>query len=152
MVDTLISKVRVKRTRSGFGTYIDKRHHGISTDLLAREWGVVLYKAKHALQSKTQDNVISDLKPLTWRYITYFLLQGISCLNCRIYTDTLLAKDKSIVGNTCAQIFTNGEFVQIIHMRSKSDTDTKLDRINQDVRVANEIFMDNAPRQTGYNT
>ena len=64
----------------------------------------------------------------------------------------MFAKDKSIVGNTCAQIFTNGGFGRIIHMRSKSDTDTTLDRINQDVRVANEIFMDNSPRQTGYNT
>ena len=37
-------------------------------------------------------------------------------------------------------------------MRSKSEASTILDRINQDVGVANEIFMDNAPEQTGYNT
>ena len=46
MVDRLISKVRAKRTRSGFANYIDKQHHGISADLLARKWGVVLDKAK----------------------------------------------------------------------------------------------------------
>ena len=37
-------------------------------------------------------------------------------------------------------------------MRSKSEAGTTLDRINQDVGVANEIFMDNAPKKTGYNT
>ena len=37
-------------------------------------------------------------------------------------------------------------------MRSKSEAGTILDRINQDVGVANEIVMYNAPRQTGYNT
>ena len=36
-------------------------------------------------------------------------------------------------------------------MRSKSEAGTTLDRINLDNGVENEIFMDNAPDQTGYN-
>ena len=71
-------------------------------------------------------------------------------MNCRFYTDTLFSKYKYIVGNTCAQIFTDGEFVQIIPIMSKSESDTTLDRINRDVRVAKEIFMSNEPEQTGY--
>ena len=35
MVDILIRKVRVKRTRNGLATYTDNRHHGISTDQLS---------------------------------------------------------------------------------------------------------------------
>ena len=65
MVYILINKVRVRRTRSGFATYTDKQHHGISTDLLAIKWGIGLDKAKQTLQSTTQDNVRSALKPLT---------------------------------------------------------------------------------------
>ena len=57
-----------------------------------------------------------------------------------------------MVGNTCAQIFTDGEFVQIIPMGSKSESGTTFYRINWDYGVANEIFMGNAPDQTGYNT
>ena len=57
MVDRLISKVRVKRTRSGFATYTYKRHHGISADILARKWGIGIDKVKKTLQSTTQDNV-----------------------------------------------------------------------------------------------
>ena len=44
MVDRMISKVRIKRTRSGLANYTDKRHHGTSADLLARKWGIVLGK------------------------------------------------------------------------------------------------------------
>ena len=43
-------------------------------------------------------------------------------------------------------------FFQIITMRSKSEAGTKLDRINRDVGVANMIFMENSPEQTGYKT
>ena len=50
MVDRLISKVRVNRTRSGFTTYTDKQHHGISANLLARKWGIGIDKAKRTLQ------------------------------------------------------------------------------------------------------
>ena len=119
IVYRLISKVRVNRTRSGLATYTDKRHHGISADILTIKWGIGIYKAKRTLQSTTQDNARSALKPLKWWYRTYLLLQRIHRLHCRFYTDTLFAKDKSIVGNICAQIFTNRKFVQIILMRYK---------------------------------
>ena len=37
-------------------------------------------------------------------------------------------------------------------MRIKSEAGKTLYRMNRYVGVANEIFMDNAPEQTGYNT
>ena len=49
MVDGLILKVRVKITRSGFPNYTDKRHYGISADVLARKWGIGIDKAKRTL-------------------------------------------------------------------------------------------------------
>ena len=108
MVDRFISKVRVKRTRCGFANYTDKQHHGIIADLLARKCGIGIYNSKQTLQSTTQDNVRSDLKPMTWRYITDFLSQRLCRIYCSFYTYTLFAKDKFIVGDTCAQIFTGG--------------------------------------------
>ena len=72
-------------------------------------------------------------------------------LNCRFYTNTIFAKEKSIVGNTCAQIFTDGEFVQITLMRSKSDPGTTLDMINRGDGVENDIFIYNTPRETDFN-
>ena len=116
------------------------------------KWGIGIYKANSTLQSTNQDNVSSALKALTRRYRTYLLSQRLRQLNCIFYTDTLFAKDKYIVGYTCVQIFTDGSFVKIIPMRSKSEAGTSLDRINRDVGVSNEIFMVNAPKKTCYNT
>ena len=96
--------------------------------------------------------MISSLKPLKWQYRTYFLLQRLRPLNCRFYTDRLFAKEKSIIGNTCAHIFTDGEFVQIITMRSKSKAGTTLYRINWDIGISNNMFLENTHRQTGNNT
>ena len=106
----LIMKVTVKRKRNGFTTFTDKQQHGISADLLARKWGIVIDKAKQTLQSTTQDNVRSALKQLTRRYRKRLLSQRLRILNCRFYTDTLFENKKSTVGNTYAHIFTNGEF------------------------------------------
>ena len=66
--------------------------------------------------------------------------------------DTLSAKYKSIVRNTCTQIFTEGDFFQITPMRYKSEANTTLDRINRYFGVENEIFLDNATKQNRYNT
>ena len=44
MVEILISKVRVNRKKSGFTTYTDKQHHGISADLVERKLGIGLDK------------------------------------------------------------------------------------------------------------
>ena len=93
MVDRLIRKVRVNITRCGFTTYTYKQHYGISAHILARKWGIRLEKAKRSLPSPTQDNVRSDLNPLTRRYITGFLLRRLCQLDFRFYTDTLFAKE-----------------------------------------------------------
>ena len=61
IVDRLISKFKVKRTRSVFVTYIDKQHHGISADILTRKLGIGIDKAKCTLQSTTHYNVKSAL-------------------------------------------------------------------------------------------
>ena len=74
MVERLIIKVRVKRTRTGFVTFADKQHYGISADILAIKWGIGIDKAKRTLKSTIPDNVISSLNPLTWRYRTDFLI------------------------------------------------------------------------------
>ena len=50
MVDRLISKVRFKRTISRYATYTDKRHHGISADLLEIKWRIGIDKEKRTLQ------------------------------------------------------------------------------------------------------
>ena len=115
IVCRLIINVSVIITRRGYATYTEKQHHSISADLLASKWYIGLGKANYTLQNTTQDNVISDLKPLKWQYITYFVSQSLSRINFRFYRYTLFSKYKSVVGNTCAQIFTDGFFLNNSH-------------------------------------
>ena len=70
-----------------------------------------------------------DLNTLTRSYRTDLISQRLRELNCRFYTDTLFSKDKFLFVNTCAHIFENEEFVQIISVGSKSEIDATLDRI-----------------------
>ena len=65
MVERLIIKVRVMRTKCGFATYTDKRHHGLSAYLFSRKWGIGIEKSEWNLQFTTQDNVISSMETLT---------------------------------------------------------------------------------------
>ena len=78
MVDRLISNVRVSITRIGYADNTDKRHHGISFDILERKWWIELDKGKCTLQSTTQNNSRSSLKPLKRRYITYYVAEATS--------------------------------------------------------------------------
>ena len=64
MVDRLIRKVRVNRTRSGIANYTDKLHHGISADILARKCVIGLDKANQTLQYITEDHFISYVNQL----------------------------------------------------------------------------------------
>ena len=95
MVDRLIQKVRVKRKKSGFATYTEKQHHGISDDLLSRKWEIGIDKAKWSLQYITQENVRSALKSLTRQYRTYLLSQRISQLNFRFIQTLYLQRNNT---------------------------------------------------------
>ena len=50
MLDRLIRNGRDRITKSGYATYTDKRHHGISNDLLTRKCGIGIDKENHTLQ------------------------------------------------------------------------------------------------------
>ena len=49
MMGVLKRNDRVSITRSGYATYTDEQHHEISTDLLAKKWGIGIYKSKLTL-------------------------------------------------------------------------------------------------------
>ena len=62
-------------------------------------------------------------------------------------------KTKSLKGNTCAQIFTDGEvFVWIEPMKSKSEAGESLKKLIQDVGITNALTFDRAKEQVGENT
>ena len=98
-------------------------------------------KAKEMLKVTTQDHICSSLLPLTSRYHTYLILKRLRRISCTFYTDTLFAKKKSIIGNTCAQIFTDVEgFVYVYPMRSKSQSGEDFNVATRDIGVPNTLI------------
>jgi hypothetical protein len=63
------------------------------------------------------------------------------------------AKCKSLTGNTCAQLFTDGKgFIHILPMTSKSEAGHMLDRHCQEVGIPNKLIYDGASEQVGKDT
>jgi hypothetical protein len=70
------------------------------------------------------------------------------------YTDTLFLKVKSLNGNVCAQVYTNGRYTRVFPMASKSSehiAQTLKDFIDN-VGVPNELVYDLASEQAGHHT
>ena len=59
------------------------------------------------------------------------------------------AKLKSLKGNTCARIYTNGKFIQIFPMKSKSDVSDLIVMFIEDVGTPQKLMFDGSQEQNG---
>jgi hypothetical protein len=64
----------------------------------------------------------------------------------------MLAKVKSKLGNTCANVFTNGKFTTAIPMTSRADAGKSLIDFTDDVGIPEALVTDGAGEFTGKNT
>ena len=65
-------------------------------------------------------------------------------ISCTFYTEKLFEKQKAIIGNTCAQIFTDGEgFVYVHPIQYKSQAGEYLNVVTRDIGVPNTLISDN---------
>ena len=137
----------------GYTIVTNDRHHDVSPELLAQKWGIGLEKAKATLNCTTQNCIRSAIMPLTRRYRTDLMLQRLRRLRTTWYTDTLFAKEKSITGNKCAQMFTDGDGFAYVHpMKSKSQAGEALNKVTLNVGVPNCIISDGTKEETEDNT
>ena len=148
----LIGQVQVGMTRKVYTTITNDRYHGIQPDFLARKWGIVLEKTKATLKCTTQESIRSSILPLTRHYRTDLMPQRLRRLIVTWYTDTLFTKMKSIEENTCAQLFTDGEFVFIKLMTSKAEAAQVLKILARDICVPNTMIRYRSLEQKGDNT
>jgi hypothetical protein len=80
----------------------------ITKEILAKRWGIGLDTAHRTLTATTQNGIRRVLHPIERRYKTRQSHLRFPTLNTRFYTDTMYSTTKSIRGNKCAQVFTNG--------------------------------------------
>ena len=94
-------------------TFTSERHSSISFENLSRKWQIGLETAKRTLQVTTQRGVRTAVHPLHRRYRVDHLHLNRRRLNGDWFTDTLFSKVISLQGNSCAQVFTNGNFTTV---------------------------------------
>ena len=127
-----------------------KRHGFVDAHRLAKNWKIGVEAAKRTVEATTQMAVRDfthttggrRLKPHHW-------VLNHARLDCEVYTDTLIARCKSLRGNTCAQVFATAfHFVRVFAMESKKDAHYSLDDFFREVGVPQVLIPDNAKELT----
>ena len=68
------------------------------------------------------------------------------------FTDTLLSKVKSKLGNMCANVYTQGKFTHVIPMMSRKDAGKSLIDFTDYVGIPERLITDGATEFTGRHT
>jgi hypothetical protein len=66
--------------------------------------------------------------------------------------DTLFSQTISLEGNTCAQVYTNGNYTSVHPMTSKSRVRITLTEFSDDVGIPDSLTSDGAPEMVGPKT
>jgi hypothetical protein len=128
------------------------RHTKVNPENLARLWNIGLETAKRTLQVTTQQGIRTALHPLHRRYRVDHLHLNRKRLNGDWFTDTLFSQTISLQGNTCAQVYTNGNYTSVHPMTSKSRVGITLTEFSDDVGIPDSLTSDGAPEMVGPKT
>ena len=121
----------------------------ITKEILAKRWGIGLDTAHKTLSTTTQFGVRKVLHPVERRYRTRQAQLRFPTLNTKLYTDTLFSSTKSIHGNKCAQVFTNGIGFDLFYpLKAEADIGDALNEVVRTIGVPKELVSDGAKAET----
>ena len=130
-----------------------ERHQKLTPKSIAHIWNIGLNMEKKTIKVTTQLGFRLALVPLTRWYSTDMMQQHLQRLNTTIYTDTLFAKHKSIIGNNLGLVYTDGEgFVHFDPRTSKSLAGLTLDNLTKNIEIPNTIIYNRSPELVGPNS
>jgi len=132
-----------KTNRSAMGVSAKSKGSVVSKEDLALRWRIGLDAAEKTLAATTLTGRRFIDGPLERRLKTSQMHLRFPTLNMRIYTDTLVAKYKSVRGYLYCQVFTNGYgFVWCYPMAKKGDAHSALCQFIREVGIPKELFSD----------
>jgi predicted hotdog family 3-hydroxylacyl-ACP dehydratase len=121
----------------------------ITKEILAKRWGIGLDTAHRTLTATTQVGIRRVLHPVERRYKTRQSHLRYPTLNTRFYTDTMYASTKSLKGNTCAQVFTNGTGYDLFYpLKKESLASEALTEVIRSIGIPKELVSDGAKAET----
>jgi len=134
------------------GVITQDRHSKIGPEELASKWNIGLQAAKETLEATTQFGVRTAVHPMSRRVRVDHLHLHRPLLRGTWYADTLFAKVKSRLGNTCANVFTQGKFTKVVPMTARSDAGKSFMEFTDDVGIPETLVTDGAGEFTGRDT
>jgi hypothetical protein len=128
------------------------RHSKVGPEELAKKWNIGLETAKNTIQETTQNGIRTAVHPMSRRVRVDHLHLHRPLLRSSWYCNTLLAKVKSRLGNTCANVFTQGKFTKVAPMMTRAEAGKSLVEFTDDVGNPKVLVTDNAGEFTGRST
>lgn len=140
-----------KHTVTISSMHSNDRHSHVTAEMVARLLHCGLDTATKTLKKTTQIGIRHALHPLHRRYRVDHLDLSRRRLNATFYTDTLFTRYKSLNGNVCAQIYTNGHLTCVYPMEAKTGAaiGRTLTLFSEDVGIPDVLVMDQDPAQVG---
>ncbi len=126
----------------------NKWYSKITAEELTGKWNIGIETARSTLKVTTQHGFRHAIE----RYRTDILQSWLRLRSSTIFTDTLFGTVKSIQGNLCGQILTDGRLAHFVPMKSKSKAGNLLANSTHEVDVPNRIIFDGANEQVDPNT
>ena len=121
----------------------------ITKEILAKRWGIGLDTAHKTLSTTTQFGVRKVLHPVERRYRTRQSQLRFPTLNTKLYTDTVFSSTRSLHGNKCAQVFTNGIGYDLFYpLKAEADIGDALNEVVRTIGVPKELVSDGAKAET----
>ena len=154
MVQRLVSSVQVaspfndsEEPRTIGATASWQRHARVTPAEVSRKFFWGLETARKTLKCTTQFGVRTALNPFTRRYKPDILQNYHRRLKSPFYTDTMFQTVVSTRGNKAVQVFTNGKYVNVQPMKSKSEAGLALKDFIDEVGVPSKITCDGAKEE-----
>lgn len=132
----------------------EKRHSPITPEEVSQKFGIGLDTAKKTIQVTTQRGIRHAIHPLHRRYRTDHLDLHRRRLGGTWFMDTLIARYKSLLGNSYSHVITNGEFTQVypVKTRTSPDATDALESFCEDVGIPETLWVDGAKEYVGQHT
>jgi hypothetical protein len=128
------------------------RHSKVGPEELSRKWNIGLEMVKATLDVTTQHGVQTAVHLMPRRLRVDHLHLHRPRLKGMWYLDTLIAEVKSLLGNKCANVFTNGKYTKVVPMTSQKEAAESLIDFTDDVGIPETLVMDGATEFTGKHT
>jgi hypothetical protein len=130
----------------------NERHSKATPEELASKWNIGLQTAKDTICVMTQRRIRTAVHPMTRRVRVDHLNLHQQRQKGTWFADMLLSKVKSKLGNTCANVYTQGKFTRVIPMTSRKDAGKSLIDFTDDVGIPEWLVTDGATEFTGRHT